>query len=200
MVTDTYLNLEKDLGARVFLYYSDKAIEYAIINSDKFYKWYIDSMELDLLSSAMSAIYIVDDELFIGDTEIDLNFFRLLGSKIREYYKATIDNIYPEGSIIDPTDDDPEIPITPPTVVPYLAAWRKTSVTITQDATTTVILPFNVDNIDINSLSIWTSDTSPGEDLAGAYTIVDGSIIWDYYFDLNTGDIIYMNYLQTQGL
>lgn len=201
MITQSYLNTELDLAARTFLYYSDYLMSYSNVGSDKLYKWYIDSMQLDVLSGALKAVRIEDDAIYIGNTEITLNFYKLLGYKVREYYKSDIDSLYPAFSIIDPADIDPTPgPITPPTTIPYLADWKELVITITVDTTTSITLPFNWDNIDPESFTISVEDGSPLKSTSGAYYIEDNILYWQYYYDLNAGDKVFINYLQIKGV
>ena len=206
MITLFNLNTERDLAARTFLFYSDKMINYLLLGSDKFSIWYKDSMQLEILSKALLYLYIDSDKLYLGDTEVSLTYYKLLLNKVREYYLYEVDSIYPEGSIIDPENPNlPDGPIVPPTVIPYLADWRSTTITISQDATTAIPLPFIWNNIDPESFTLTVHDAASGtgnslDVSSGAYYIQDNTIYWQYYFDLNAGDKVFLRWFQIKGL
>lgn len=193
MITQSYLTEEIELAQRIFIYYSDRMIEYASVNSLKYLEWYIDSMQLNILLETLESIELDDDDNYLGYTTVSDDFILNVFYKVREYYLIDIDGEY----IFE--DDDIVIP-TGNTYTPYPSNWQYVNIEITTDQTTSFTLPFDMDNVDENSLVVNVDDSNPIPTSSGeGYYIEDNVFYWTYYFDLNADNIVHIKYLKTEG-
>lgn len=194
MITQTYLNDEIDLASRIFLFYSDKMLEYAGINSFVYLKWYIDSMQLHFLLEVLQAIELDGEDNYLGYDTVTDDFILGVFYKVREYYLADVDEEYVQtdlNDIIIPTGN---------TYTPYPSNWQYVNIPITSDGTTQFTLPFDMADIDANSIVVTVDDSNPIPTNTGEGYYIDNNIFyWTYYFDLNTDNIVHIKYLKIKG-
>lgn len=202
MTTQEQLNTEIDLAKRIYLYYFDKYATYLTIGSDKYLSWYKDLCILYFLSKGLKSIRIVDGLMYIGDTEIDEDIYGKFCSGIREYVTSDIgDIVYAELDIYGNIKDISS-PSTPPVIVTYQGFNREPSVAIidiVMDNTTAITVPFNITDVDTNSIIITTSTdgdpipmVAPEEE--GVHFI--GTVMyWHTYYELKAGDKVRITYL-----
>lgn len=202
MVTQEQLNTEIDLAKRIYLYYFDKYATLLTVGSDKYLSWYKDLCILYFLSKGLKSIRIDDGLMYIGDTKIDENFYGRFCLGIREFITSDIsDIVYAELDIYGNIKDISS-PSTPPTIVTYQGFnqdWRSASIAVTVDDTLQFSLPFNISNVDEDSVSVFTSlDTTPipftAPEDEGIH-IIGSTLYWHTYYNLKAGDIIYIQYL-----
>jgi len=202
MTTQEQLNTEIDLAKRIYLYYFDKYATYLTIGSDKYLSWYKDLCILYFLSKGLKSIRIVDGLMYIGDTEIDEDFYGKFRSGIREYVTSDIsDIVYAELDIYGNIKDISS-PSTPPVIVTYQGFNREPMVAvidIVMDDTTAITVPFNIGDIDENSLVITTStDGDPipmVEPEEEGVHFVGTVMYWHTYYELKAGDKVRIVYL-----
>lgn len=202
MVTQEQLNTEIDLSKRLYLYYFDKYATLLTIGSDKYLSWYKDLCILYFLSKGLKSIRIEDGLMYIGDTEIDENFYGRFCLGIREFVTSDIgDIVYAELDIYGNIKDISS-PSTPPVIVTYQGFNKEPMVAlipIVMDNTTAITVPFNIANIDTNSLIITTSmDGDPipmvAPEAEGVHFV--GTVMyWHTYYELKAGDIVRIVYL-----
>jgi hypothetical protein len=202
MVTQEQLNTEIDLAKRIYLYYFDKYATLLTIGSDKYLSWYKDLCILYFLSKGLKSIRIEDGLMYIGDTEIDEDMYGKFCSDIREYVTSDIsDIVYAELDIYGNIKDIYS-PSTPPTIVTYQGFNKEPAVAIlniVMDNTTAITVPFDIADIDTNSIIITTSmDGDPIPMVApeeeGVHFI--GTVMyWHTYYELKAGDIVRIVYL-----
>ena len=194
MITTSYINKEINLAIRTFLYYSDKMVDYLTVGSDKYFNWYKDSLQLEILTQTLRSLHVEDGLLYLGDTEVSDTFFRVVGYKVREYYSYKVDNVYPESVIVNPDLIAPTIP----TGGTQILGWKERTIIVSVDGQTVVPLGFNYNNVDKASFTITVNDMDPLKVTSGnqGYYIEDNNIMWNNYYDLNAGDKIYVNYRQ----
>jgi len=202
MVTQSQLNTEIDLAKRIYLYYFDKYATYLTIGSDKYLQWYKDLCVLYFLVRGLKSVRIVDDLLYIGDTEIDETTYAKFGSLVREYVTSDIsDIVYAELDIYGNIKDISS-PSTPPVIVTYQGFNKEPMVAlinIVMDNTTAITVPFNINNIDTDSIVITTStDGDPIPMVAleeeGVH-FVGTTMYWHTYYELKAGDKVRIVYL-----
>jgi len=202
MVTQSQLNTEIDLAKRIYLYYFDKYATYLTIGSDKYLQWYKDLCVLYFLVRGLKSVRIVDDLLYIGDTEIDETMYAKFGSLAREYVTSDIsDIVYAELDIYGNIKDISS-PSTPPVIVTYQGFNKEPMVAlidIVMDNTTAITVPFNINNVDVDSLVITTSTdgdpipmVDPEEE--GVH-FVGTTMYWHTYYELKAGDKVRIVYL-----
>jgi len=202
MVTQSQLNTEIDLAKRIYLYYFDKYATYLTIGSDKYLQWYKDLCILYFLVRGLKSVRIVDDLLYIGDTEIDETMYAKFGSLVREYVTSDIgDIVYAELDIYGNIKDISS-PSTPPVIVTYQGFNKEPMVAlvdVVMDNTTAITVPFNINNIDTDSIVITTSTdgdpipmVAPEEE--GVH-FVGTTMYWHTYYELKAGDKVRIVYL-----
>lgn len=202
MITQEQLNTEIDLSKRIYLYYFDKYATYLTIGSDKYLSWYKDLCILYFLLRGLKSIRIVDGLMYIGDKEIDEDFYGNFKSAIREYITSDIsDIVYAELDIYGNIKDISS-PSTPPVIVTYQGFNREPMVSvidIVMDNTTAITVPFNINDVDANSLIVTTSTdgdpipmVAPEEE--GVHFV--GTVMyWHTYYELKSGDKVRIVYL-----
>lgn len=198
IINQVYLDSEIALARKIFLYYTDKVISYSNIGSDKYTKWYIDSLELYFLTKYLENVYVSDDLYYIGAVEITSDDITIIFDKIREYYLSDIDINYEFTEAV--------VPVLPNYRQPYIADWKEFTVTITLDNSTTVTLPVNLPNIadmesiqcTVNSISDPDYNTDSGLD---GYHIIGTTLYWhsSNLYNLMAGTKIRIQYLQIVG-
>jgi len=201
MITQEQLNTEIDLAKRIYLYYFDKYATLLTIGSDKYISWYKDLCILYFLSRGLKAIRIESDKLYIGDSEIDDDTFNLFCLNVREYITSDIsDIVYAEldqyGNIKDYSR-----PATPPTIVTYEGfnqSWESVVIEVLADDQDEVTLPFNIASVNTNSIRIVVNDNDPipmVDPLEEGVHIIGTTLYWHTYYNLKSGDKIYIQYL-----
>ena len=77
MITQEYIDDELTLAKKLFLYYTEKMVDYLRINNQNYSKWYRDSLQLYFLVKFIENIKIVGDvgnvKTTSGDVEISGN-------------------------------------------------------------------------------------------------------------------------------
>lgn len=202
MVTQEYLNSEKDLAKRIFIYYTDKLLAFLSVGSDSYLDWYKKSCTLFYLLKGLFSIRLDNGELYMGSTLVDEDLLYKYTSNIREYVNYEIRELqYINLDTIGSIKDYVVIP-APPIVISYGSgdrAWKYYIVEIDQDSITEVPLPFNFNEADPNSVNITVNDgdpiyiTSPSEE--GVH-IIGSTLYWHTYYDLKVGDKISIRYLK----
>lgn len=202
MTTREQLNTEIDLAKRIYLYYFDKYATYLTIGSDKYLSWYKDLCILYFLSKGLKSIRIVDGLMHIGDTEIDEDTYGKFRSGIREYVTSDIgDIVYAELDVYGNIKDISS-PSIPPVIVTYQGFNKEPNVAlidIVMDNTTAITVPFNINDVDVNSLIVTTSTdgdpipmVAPEEE--GVHFV--GTVMyWHTYYELKAGDKVRIVYL-----
>ena len=202
MITDDYLNSEKDLAKRIFIYYTDKLLAFQSVGSDSYLQWYIKSCNLYFLLKGLISIRLEDDELYIGSELIDEDALYMYTSNIREYITYDIRELqYIDLDVLGNVKDAAIIP-APPIIISYSitnAEWKYYIVTVPSDDVTEVTLPFDYGEADPNSLLITVNDgdpvyiVTPSEE--GVH-IIDSTLYWHTFYNLKAGDKISIRYLK----
>lgn len=203
MVLQEYLNNEIELTSKIFIYYTDKMIDYLSVNSNKYKLWYKDSLQLSYLLSLLKSVWYNNDVTYIGYKEVKDNVLLSTFYKVREYWLDEIDSNYVVASI-----DDITVPSVQPNYYPFTPEWKSFIVDITENVTKTIDLStYNFDytkidlksiiitgNQGLNPIEIVTDNTKEG------CRIVGNTFYWNSgnYYDLNSGDQLYFKYLQIQ--
>ncbi len=197
-MTQDYLNSEIELTSKIFLYYTEKTLDYLRVNNDKYKKWYKDSLQLSFLLSLLKAVEIVDiDTNVIGYKEFTDNILAKTFYKVREYWLSDIDADYFPVTITDITVTD----IQPP-YYPFIPDWKEVYIDITEDNTTAITLPFVYANIDPQSIIISVVGAMDIVNIAPdneeGCRIIGNIMYWNSgnYFHLDSGDRIFIKYLQ----
>ena len=196
MILQRYLDDEIELAQRIFLYYSDKMIDYASVNNSKYLQWFVDSMQIEILLETLQSISPQLTTNYLGAIEVDDDFVVNVFYKVREYWLQEIDTDYVIGdinNIIIPNKS---------TYQPYTIDWKTVNIEITEDNTTVINLPFDTSLVDIDSLVVSVDDGSaiPIAAPSNGYTITGNTLTWHHYFELNLGNILHVKYLQIKGL
>lgn len=203
MITPEYLNSERDLAKRIFLYYTDKMIAYLNVGSDKYKDFYKKSCSLYFMVKGLLSVQLDDDGvLFIGSEEIDENILYNFSRKIREYINYEIREL--QYADLDTIGDIKDISIisSPPILITYTSAyygWQYYTIDITIDDITEVALPFDFDEADKNSVSITVNDGDPVyivDPLEEGVHIIDSTLYWHTFYNLKAGDRISIRYLK----
>lgn len=202
MITQSQLNVEIDLSKKIYLYYFDKMADNISIGSDKYIDWYKDLCIIYFLTKSLLSINIVDTELYIGKELISNDYFSMMREGIREYINYELrETIYTEldshGNI-----KDIEIPDTPNIIIinnGFTQDWRSVVLNVTEDDINQLTLPFNISQVDPESIQITSStDANPIQlvdlDEEGV-TIVDSILYWHTYYNLKSGDKVFIQYL-----
>jgi len=201
MITEEKLNSEIDLSKRIYLYYLDKMSSFISIGSDKYIARYKDLCVLYFLCRGLISIRTIDSKFYIGDQEIDEDVLMAFTSRIREYLNNDIkDIVYVEldshGNVKDYTR-----PIIPPTIVSYQnynQDWRSTIITIDIDDVNSITLPFNISDVDPDSIRVVVNDNDPiplVQSNEEGVTIVGSTLSWHTYYNLKAGDKVFIQYL-----
>ena len=103
MVLQEYLNNEIELTSKIFIYYTDKMIDYLSVNSNKYKLWYKDSLQLSYLLSLLKSVWYNNDVTYIGYKEVKDNVLLSTFYKVREYWLDEIDSNYVVTSVDDIT-------------------------------------------------------------------------------------------------
>lgn len=203
MITTEYLNSERDLAKRIFLYYTDKLLAFLNVGSDSYMEWYKKSASLYFITKGLLNIRIDEDSnLFLGNEEINENTLYNYSRKLREYINYEIREL--QYISLDTVGNIKDISVisSPPILITYTAAqygWQHYVIDITTDDVTTVTLPFNVDEADVNSMQIVVNDgdpvyvVDPGEE--GVH-IIGTTLYWHTYYNLKAGDKLSIQYLK----
>ncbi len=77
MITQEYIDNELTLAKKLFLYYTDKMVDYLRINNQNYSKWYRDSLQLYFLVKFIENIKIVGEDLYTGVLKVNDNYFHL---------------------------------------------------------------------------------------------------------------------------
>lgn len=195
MITQGYITDEINLAVRVFIYYTDKMLEYANLNNLKYIQWYADSLQIHFLLGALESLEINGNDIYLGAEVVTTDFVVTIFDKVREYWLDEIDSDYALSDVGDIT-----IP-TGPTYTPYVADWKYVSIPITIDGTAQITLPFVMDNVDPESLVVTVDDSAPiPSDVLEGYYIENNILYWTYYFELKTVNTVHIKYLQIKGL
>lgn len=201
MISQQTLNLELDLAKRIYLYYFDKMADYMSVGSDNYLSWYKDLNVLYFLTSALKSVYIKDDELYLGDTVIDEDDYFSYTSSVREYINYDLREILYAELDTDGNIKDSFTPNEPPVIVTYqtfIQDWRSTVIEITVDDTTELTLPFNISDVDAESVRVTVNDGDPvpsTDPQSEGYHIIGATLYWHEYYNLKAGDKVYIQYL-----
>ena len=197
-MTQDYLNSEIDLATKIFLYYTEKMLDYLRINNDKYKKWYKDSLQLSFLLSLLKSVEIIDgDTNVIGYKEFTDNILVKTFYKVREYWLDDIDAEYFPVSVNDITVTE----IQPP-YYPFTPTWKEVYIDITEDDTRAVTLPFVFSKIDPESIIISIVGAMDPVNIAPddeeGCRIENNILYWNTgnYFHLDAGDRIFIKYFQ----
>lgn len=201
MILQSYLDSELKLAKQVYLYYTDKIISYTTIGSNKYIKWYIDSLELYVLVKFLENIVSDSSGIcYIGAEIVSENSVKLVFEKVREYYKTDINTNY---IFLDSPTPSPTTPV--PYIVPFIPDWKEFKVTITEDAVTTVTLPVSISIMDKESIQMTVNGISDpdynDDDTLSGYHIIENTLYWhnSNFYNLMTNTIIRIQYLQIVG-
>jgi len=192
-----YLNNEIELASKIFMFYSDRMLDYLKVSSYKYKQWYLDSLQLSYLLALLKSIWFNGTTPYIGYKEIAEQVILNTFYKVREYYISDIDSEYVETVITDIV-----IPKSTPVYIPFIGLWKELYITITENATQSITLPFTYINADPASviISIVGSQDPIGisPDNEPGYRIENNTFYWNTgnYYDLNIGDTIYIKYYQ----
>lgn len=201
MITQQTLSSEFDLAKRIYIYYLDKLSDYVSIGSDKYISWYKDLCILYFLTDYIQSLRINTDKLYIGNTEVNEDSFAIVSYNIREFITNDIrDIIYVD---LDSTMKvkDYSSPIIPPTIVTYQSVGSYISnviIKITEDDIAILTVPFNIANVDINSVKLTVNDGDPmyvTDPLQEGFHIVGTNLHWHSYYNLKINDILQLEYL-----
>lgn len=202
MITEAYLNSEKDLAKRIYIYYTDKLLTFKSIGSDRYKDWYKKSMVLYFLTKGLLGIRYDDGDLYCGSKQVDEDFVYKFTANIREYINYDIREYqYIDLDVIGNVKDTAIIP-APPIIISYSidsAGWQYYVVDITVDDVTEVTLPFDYGEADPNSLNLTVNDgdpvylVSPSEE---GFHIIGSTLYWHTYYNLKAGDQISIRYLK----
>lgn len=203
MITEGYLYDEIELATSIFLYYTEKMIDYLKVNSSKYKLWYKDSLQISYLLNLLKEVWFEEGTAYLGNSKISDRVLLLTFYKIREYWLNDINTDYVSG-----VNSDITVPDVQPAYYPFTPEWKSFIVEIAEDNTTTINLSsynFDYTKIDLKSLiitgnqglnpiEIVTNDESEG------CRIVGNTFYWNSgnYYDLNSGDQLYFKYLQIQ--
>ena len=198
MILAQYLDKEIELATKIFLFYTEKAVDYQSVNSLKYQQWYIDSLQIHLLLELLKDVNLNEGN-WLGYQEITDRYLVNIFYKIREYWLSEIDSDY---SFTDLSD------IVIPTNItykPFAGDWKEVTVTISANNTTVIPLPFNYDNIDPESLIVSIvgamDPVNEAPDDEPGFRIIENSLHWNTgnYYNLDTGDKVFMKYLQIKA-
>ena len=202
MITSAYFNSEKDLAKRIYIYYTDKALDFIAVGSDAYTSWYKQSCTLYFLLKGLMSIRLENDKLYLGSEEIDEDLFYQYMTNVREYITYDIRELqYVDLDVLGSVKDATIIP-TPPIIISYSitnASWQYYVIDITVDDVTEVTLPFNFSEADPNSLNISVNSgdpvfiVDPGEE---GLHIIGSTLYWHNYYNLKAGDKLSIRYLK----
>ena len=202
MITSEYLNSEKDLAKRIFIYYTDKLLSLMSVGSDSYINWYKKSCMLYFLLKGLFSFRLVDGVLYIGSEEASEDLLYSYTANIREFVTYDVRELqYINLDVVGNVKDTVIIP-TPPILISYTinsAAWKYYIIDVTVDDVTTVTLPFDFAEADPNSLNITVNDgdpvflVSPSEE---GIHIIGSTLYWHTYYNLKAGDKISIRYLK----
>jgi len=195
-IFQTYLEEELALAKKIFIYYTDKLVYYSGIGSNKYHRWYVDSLQLYTLVKFIENINIEDGVSYIGANEISTDVILNIFHKVREYYRSDIDTTYELNEI---TSSD----ITT-YVLPYTADWKLLPISITSDRPSSLNIGVNLEELaDMQSIQVVVngmSDPNYTTDVSkNGYHIVSNTLYWHNYYDLLTSDTVQIQYLQIKG-
>jgi hypothetical protein len=203
MITEGYLYDEIELATSIFLYYTEKMIDYLKVNSSKYKLWYKDSLQISYLLNLLKEVWFEEGTAYLGNSEISDRVLLLTFYKIREYWLNDINTNYVSG-----VNSDITVPDVQPPYYPFTPEWKSFIVEINSDVTKTIDLStygFDYTKIDLKSLIITGNQgLNPIEivtnNLAEGCRIVGNTFYWNSgnYYDLNSGDQLYFKYLQIQ--
>lgn len=202
MITSEYLNSEKDLAKRVYIYYTDKLLSFLNVGSDSYISWYKKSCNLYFLLKGLMSFRLEDDVLYLGSEETNEDLLYQYTANVREFITYDIREYqYINLDVLGNVKDTVIIP-TPPILISYTingASWKYYVVEVTQDDVTTVTLPFDFNEADPNSLNLTVNDgdpvllSSPAEE---GMHIINSTLYWHTYYNLKDGDKISIRYLK----
>ncbi len=194
-----YLTEEIALARKIFMYYTDRMYDYLSVGSDKYQKWYRDSLQLYFLLSFLENTRLESDTPYIGGFEMDETYLRNVFDKVREYYLV-------ECEVSGEYGNPNEITITVPLYRDvFVTDWKYATVDITTNTTTVIPLPFTFANIDPESLSVTIDDSDPipnTNDNEEGYHIINNNFYWNTgnYYNLDNGNKVHFQYKQIAGL
>jgi len=202
MITPEYLNSEKDLAKRIFIYYTDKLLAFLNVGSDSYIEWYKKSCNLYYLLKGLTSFRLTNGVLYLGSEEVTQDLLYQYTANVREYITYEIRELqYINLDVVGNVKDCVIIP-TPPILISYTinsAAWKYYIVDVLIDDVTTVALPFDFNEADPNSLNLTVNDgdpvflVSPSEE---GIHIIDSTLYWHTYYNLKAGDKISIRYLK----
>lgn len=201
MITDAFLNTERDLSRRIFGYYIDKVVGLMQIGEKDYGVWYKDCLTVNCLMKAIHSLTLVDGVVYLGRSIVGESYFKTLRDNIREYLNAEIRRtVYVD---LDITDNNPLIsPSEPSIIMSYSSlhrAWESFDIPVPYDNVTTISLPFNISVADRNSLTVTVNDHDPNNLVLPSQEgchIIGTSLYWHHYFNLKAGDVITIKFLK----
>jgi len=203
MITQETINSELDLAKRIYIYYLDKLSTYLAIGSGSYVNWYKDLCTLYYLTEQLQNVYISDNVTYIAEVEIDEDDFAMITRSIREYITYDIrDIVYAE---LDNTGKvkDYLSPSVPPIIVTYQSgstAIQYISLLIETDGVTELTLPFNIADVNPNSITGTVNDNDPMyivSPVEEGFHIIGNTLFWHTYYELKIGDILRIEYVLT---
>jgi len=200
MITQETINSELDLAKRIYIYYLDKLATYLAIGSGSYVDWYKDLCTLYYLTEQLQNIYISDDVAYIGGIEIDDDDFAIITGNIREYINYDIRDIVYADLDSSGKVKDYSSPSVPPMLVTYQSTNQNSLsilITIETDDVSELTLPFNVADINTNTITATVNDNDPlymVSPSAEGFHIVGNTLFWHTYYNLKIGDILRIEY------
>lgn len=201
MITQGQLNSEIDLAKRIYIYYWEKMADCISVGSDVYLQWYKDLCVLYFLTKTMLSLRLESDLLYIGDTQVDMEYFQMASLGIREFVTYDVREIvYTELDELGNVKDY-VIPAIPPTIVSYQGFnqdYRSTIITIDIDDVNSIGLPFSLSEVDPDSISVTVNDNDPVPLVAPeeeGISIVGSTLSWHTYYNLKAGDRVFIQYV-----
>lgn len=204
MITQLQKNKDSDLARRIFLYYQDKMLAYLSVGSDRYMEWYKDSCLLYYLSKAIhSIVRDSDGVLWIGNKSVEDETFLKTMSLIKEYMNYDLQRSINYNDLAsDELVSDILPPPSAPSIMFYGEEWVSYTVEVPQDDVTTVDMPFNIADADIDSLRITLNDgdpihVAPAEEEGCHFN--GTTLYWHTYYNLKAGDKIFIQFLKVSN-
>ena len=201
MITQDDLNREIDLSKKIYLEYLYKLATYLSIGSGSYVRWYIDLCVLYYLTDALQSIRLDSNKLYLGNYEVNENFYALVTKHIHEFITYDIREVVYAELDTDSKVKDFSSPMTPPILVTYQPneqQWQSIDITIETDDITQLTLPFNISDVVSATVMLTVGDGDPlyivNENEEG-YHIVGNTLFWHTYYNLKIGDVINIKYL-----
>ena len=195
MITQEYIDNELTLAKKLFLYYTDKMVDYLRINNQNYSKWYRDSLQLYFLVKFIENIKIVGEDLYMGVLKVNDNYLLAATYKVREYNVVDMDIAGEFGENI--------VYAEPGYITPFEARWVQNTIIVPTDNTTELALPFDLSVADPNSIQLTVNgDTDPNyttDTNKDGYHIVGSTLYWHNFYGLLKDDVVVIQYFKIKG-